>query len=99
MPPNGKMRQVIQTGAFHAPVVEQKAKWFDQIDLDPKTGGEPQQGTGILGNVRLEQREAQTISEAGFSGTVERSILIVVYTRFAVDLCGSLSHSWLFLTV
>ena len=62
MPPNGKMRQVIQTGAFHAPVVEQKAKWFDQIDLDPKTGGEPQQGTGVLRYVGLKQGEAQITS-------------------------------------
>jgi len=99
VPANRKVCCVIEGRALETPVVEQEPARFDQIDLDPKAGGEPQQGAGILRNVRLEQGEAQTTSKAGFSSAVERNILAFVYTRLAADLCGSLSHSSLFSTV
>jgi hypothetical protein len=62
MPPNRKVGQVIEGDALDALVVEEEAAWLDQIDFDPKTGGETQQGTGILRYVRLDQGEAQTTS-------------------------------------
>jgi hypothetical protein len=63
VPANRKVCCVIEGGALEAPVVEQEPARFDQIDLDPKASGEPQQGAGVLRNVRLEQGEAQAISE------------------------------------
>jgi hypothetical protein len=63
VPANRKVCCVIEDGALETPVVEQEPARFDQIDLDPKASGEPQQSAGILRNVGLEQGEAQAISE------------------------------------
>jgi hypothetical protein len=70
MAPEQKVRSVIERGALKTPIVEQKTAWFDQIDLDAKAGGESQQRTRILRNVRFEQREAQAISRTRFSDAV-----------------------------
>src|SRR6266404_1510816 len=94
-----KVRRVIEGSTLETPVIEQEAAGLDQIDLDPKASGKPQQGPGILRNVRLEQGEAQAISSARFSGAVAYSIFALLYTRFAADLCGGLSHSALSSTV
>jgi hypothetical protein len=63
MSPNQKVRQVIEGDAFDAPVIKKEAAWLDQIDLYPEARREPQQGTGVLGYIRLEQGEAQTTSK------------------------------------
>jgi hypothetical protein len=76
VPANREIGCVIEGSALEAAVVEQKPAGLDQIDFDPKASGQPQQGTGILRNVRLEQSDAQSASKAGFSGSVERH-----YTR------------------
>jgi hypothetical protein len=99
MAANHKAHCVIEGSALQTSVIEQEATRFDQIDLDPEASGEPQQSTGILRYVRLEQSEAQTTSKTGFSGAVECSIFIFLYTRLAPDFCGSLSHSSPFSTV
>ena len=63
MPTNREGLLVIQGRALEAPVVEKKAAWLDQIDLDPEAGGKTKQGPGILRYVRLIQGEAQTTSK------------------------------------
>jgi hypothetical protein len=68
MSANRKVGQVIEGDAFDASVVKEEAAWLDQIDPDPKTGGETQEGTGILRYVRLNQGEAQTCSKARVTG-------------------------------
>ena len=59
MPSNREVLGIIEDGALQPPVVQQKAAWLDQIDLDPEAGGKTKQGPGILWYVRLVQGEAQ----------------------------------------
>jgi hypothetical protein len=42
MTPNRKVRQVIESRALDAAIVEKKATRLDQIDLYPEAGSEPQ---------------------------------------------------------
>src|SRR5581483_2544188 len=51
---NRREREIVERGAPQPPVVEQEAARLDQIDPDPKTGGQAQQRTGILRDVGLE---------------------------------------------
>jgi hypothetical protein len=55
MSPDRSIGPVIEYRTSETTIVEQESAWFDEIDLDPKTSGEPQQCTGILRYVRLEQ--------------------------------------------
>ena len=59
-----KIGYVIECGTPETAVIEQEAAWFDQIDLDPKTSGEPQQRTGILWYIGFKQGQAQTTSQS-----------------------------------
>jgi hypothetical protein len=61
--PDGNIGHVIEYSTPETAVIEQESAWFDQIDLDPETSGEPQQCTGILRYVRLKQGKAQTTSK------------------------------------
>ena len=65
MPSDADKIGIIERGAAQPAVVEEKAAGLDQVDLDPKAGGKPQQGAGILRNIRLEQGEAQAPSNGG----------------------------------
>ncbi len=42
MSANWKIRQVIESNALDAPVVEKKTAWLDQVDLYPEACGKPQ---------------------------------------------------------
>ena len=89
---------IIEDGALQPPVVQQKAAWLDQIDRHSEASREPQQGPGVLRNVGLEQGETQKRPPA--AGTLGSLVVVCRdYTRFAADLCGSLSHSSLSSTV
>ena len=53
---------IVERGAFQAPVVEQEPERLDQVDRDPETGGEAQQRPGILRDIGLEQCKAQIVN-------------------------------------
>src|SRR5436190_8080083 len=76
MPSNREVLGIIEDGALQPPVVQQKAAWLDQIDLDPEAGGKTKQGPGILRYVRLVQGEAQTSSKSGLSRREDRTVTI-----------------------
>jgi hypothetical protein len=88
MAAENEIGRVIEDGALEPPVIEQETARLDQIDGYPEARREPQQGPGVLRNVRFEQRETHTTSTN-----------VMVYTRIAAQLCGSLSHSSLSSTV
>ena len=60
-----KVLEIIKDGALEAPFAERKTAGLNQVDLHPKTGGEPQQGGGVLWYVRFEQGEAQITPNRG----------------------------------
>jgi hypothetical protein len=62
MTPDHQTGRVIEDGALEPPVIEQETARLDQIDRHPKTRREPQQGPGILRNIRFEQGETHTTS-------------------------------------
>src|SRR5436190_18272970 len=76
MPTNREGLLVIEGRALEATVVEKKAAWLDQIDLDPEAAGKTKQGPGILRDVRLVQGETQTSSKSGLSGREDRTVTI-----------------------
>jgi hypothetical protein len=90
---------IIEDGAPEPPVVEQKTARLDQIDSHSETSRQPQQGSGVLWNVGFEQGETQ--NDLLRLALLDGSPVVVCgdYTRFTADLCGSLSHSSLSLTV
>ena len=54
--------RIVEDGAFEPPVIEEKPAGFDQIDSHPEARCKPQQGPGILRDIRFEQSETHTIS-------------------------------------
>lgn len=52
--------QIIHAGAFERPVGKIKTCWLDDIDTKSQTGGQPQNGAGITGNIGLVKGNAQT---------------------------------------
>jgi hypothetical protein len=54
--------RIIEDGALEPPVIEQETARLDQIDGHPKARREPQQGSGVLRNVRLEQSKTHATS-------------------------------------
>jgi hypothetical protein len=54
--------RIIEDGALEPPVIEQETARLDQIDGHPKARREPQQGPGVLRNVRLEQSKTHATS-------------------------------------
>src|SRR5437868_647257 len=93
-----EISRIIKDGALEPSVIEQETAWLDQIDRHSEASREPQQGPGVLRNVGLEQGETQKRPPA--AGTLGSLVVVCRdYTRFAADLCGSLSHSSLSSTV
>lgn len=60
VPPDRREFQVIHARAPHPLVGPHEAAGLDHIDLNPKAGGEPEDGSGVLGNVGLVQNEAHS---------------------------------------
>jgi len=96
---NSKAARIVEQRTPKTPVIEQEAAWLDQVNLNAEARRQPQQGTGILWNVRFEQGQTQTTSTTGFASASECSILLLRYIGFVADLCGSLSHFSNFSTV
>src|SRR5690348_13190972 len=84
MTANFKIAGVIESGALEAAVVEQKAAGLDQIDPDPEAGGQPEQRTGILRDVRLEQGEAQSTTPRRYSRAGSQALPDTVYRRRSI---------------
>ena len=72
--PYDNIRHVVEYSPPETAVIEQEPAWFDQIDLDPETSGEPQQCTGILRYVGLEQGQAQAISNPEHCKILRQSV-------------------------
>src|SRR5277367_5113603 len=52
------MVDIIHPGTAQPDVAEDETQRLDQVDRETEAGGKPQHGSGILGDVRLEQGEA-----------------------------------------
>ncbi len=62
MTAENQIGRIVEDGALEPPVIEQKPARLDQIDGHPETRRKPQQGPGVLRNIRFEQSETHTIS-------------------------------------
>jgi hypothetical protein len=47
--------EIVHAGAAEGPVGRRKAGRFDDMGVEPKAGRKPQNGPGVLWNIRLEQ--------------------------------------------
>ncbi len=50
--------EIVHAGALEAGVGENEPARLDDVDPDAETGGEAQDGAGVLGDVRFEKGEA-----------------------------------------
>src|SRR5215831_16103427 len=66
MPAKNEIRRVIEERALETPIIEQETARLDQVDGQPKARSKPQQGPGILRDVRLEQDETHSTSQSAF---------------------------------
>jgi len=59
----GKRRhfEVVHAGPFQRPVGERETRRLDDIDPDVEAGGEAQDCPGVAGDIRLVERDAETI--------------------------------------
>jgi len=53
--------EVIHAGTFQRPVGERKAGWLDDVDAKAEASGEAQDCPGVAGDVRLVERDAETV--------------------------------------
>ena len=84
MTANFKIASVIEGGALEAAVVEQKAAWLDQVDRNSQASRQPEERTGVLRDVRLEQGEAQATTPGRYSRAGSQALPDTVYRRRSV---------------
>jgi len=53
--------EVVHTGPFQRPVGEREAGRFDDVDTETKASSEAQDCSGVAGDIRLVERDAETI--------------------------------------
>jgi hypothetical protein len=53
--------EVVHAGPFQRPVGEREARRLDDLDAQIETGGEAQDCPGVAGDIRLVERDAETI--------------------------------------
>ena len=54
---NHHLIEVVHAGAAEGAVGDREARRLDDVRFDTETGGKPQDGPGVLGDVGLEQRD------------------------------------------
>lgn len=64
VPGHGDTRQIVHAGSLEVLVGEDEACGLDDIDFQPETGGKPQDGAGIAGDVGLVKGDAK-VGHAG----------------------------------
>lgn len=61
MPGERRHFEVVHAGPFQRPVTEREARRFDNVDAKTEASGEAQDSPGIAGDIRLVERDTETV--------------------------------------